>query len=234
MTTRTTLALLAALLLIGASASWGAGDTTLRFGGALVHPTQDLTIFESESIALGDGTTLTASAQMTIQADDGPAFCVEFEHRLNQRLGVDVVLMRSETDLEMNAEGSLRITDDASGVVLLDEVVRESASEPGRMTPLLVGPNFHFLPNRKFDLYAGPFVGYVLYDTVRVDGENVGIENDFAYGAVAGVDVPFGSGNLAFNASARYMIADAEPKVEDPQALEMDSTILQFGLSYRF
>ncbi len=223
-----------ALLLVGAGAAWAGQGAIVRVLGSSVNPTQDLDIGGTERFSLGDGTTLTAEGSGKIEADSAFGLCLDFEHRLSQRLGINVSVMRSRHQIELSGRETTRITDDATGSVLFEDTENVSMkSERGDVTPFLVGPNFHFGPSAKLDLYAGPFVGFVVYDDVEFQGERLGIDEDFAYGATVGVDIPF-SQKLAFSGAARYMVSEAKPNEPDSQTLDMDSLVLQFGIGYRF
>jgi outer membrane protein W len=104
-----------------------------------------------------------------------------------------------------------------------------------------IGPNFHLTPNRKVDLYFGPFLGYVELDgatyqvlgtTVRTDGED-----EFTWGAQLGLDVPAAS-KWAFTAGIRYLDLsyDLEEGANEADDLELslDPLIFTVGVAYRF
>jgi outer membrane protein W len=94
--------------------------------------------------------------------------------------------------------------------------------------------NFHFGGSEKVDLYAGPFLGLVVFGDLVVEGERIGFRDELAYGATLGMDFPFRSGKAAFSASARYMFADAESDEVEAQTLDLDPLVVMFGLGYRF
>ncbi len=141
--------------------------------------------------------------------------------------------MFAEPEIGLQAAWTSRMVDDATDTVLSEDRGSLSRRGSGDMMPLLVGSNFHFGVSDRVDLYAGPFVGYVFYGHITIEEEQTAVEDDFAYGAVMGLDVPFGKGSAVFSASARYMITKAEPE-EGGAAIDMDPVTLLVGLGYRF
>lgn len=224
---------LTVVALLAGGPAWAAKGSILRFGGASVNPTGDLRVAESESVPLGDGTTLVVNAVANVEADSAFGFCIDFERRLSDLMGLNFTVMRANHDINFNTTAEGQIVDDATGAVLFRISETEAATGDASMNPVLVGANFHFGNGGRADFYGGPFVGYVFFDSLELEGERVGVKDDFAYGAVLGVDVPFRNGKLAFSAAARYMVADAKPEDEDV-ALEIDPVIVQFGVGYRF
>ena len=207
----------------------------VRFTGASVNPTGDLSLDESERVGLGDGTTLVETVRATVEADSAFGFCIDFERRFSDLFGLGFTVMRADHDVDASGSASVQIVDDATGAVLLD--VNESLTMPlgsAHMTPLLLGANFHFGGSEKVDLYAGPFVGMIDFGSLTVEGETTTFKDEFAYGATFGLDVPFGQGSAAFSASARYMIAGAETDEPDSDTLDLDPLVVLFGLGYRF
>lgn len=233
MRSRNILALGATLALLFAGTGWASEGRIIRFAGVSVNPTGDLRIDESQSVPLGDGTTLVAQEFGTVEADSAFGFCLDFEEPITDRIGLGFTLMYAEPDIDLRATETVQIVDDATGAVLSQGTVSASVTGSGNMTPLLVGPNFHFGPSDKVDLYAGPFLGYVFYGDVTIENERISVDDDFAYGAVLGLDVPFGEGGFAFSASARYMVTEAQPRDEN-EALDIDPVTLLVGVGYRF
>ncbi len=207
----------------------------VRFAGASIHPTGDLSVDDTERLPLGDGTTMVATTRAMVEADSAFGFCIDFERRFNDLFGLGFTIMQSDHDLDASGSSVVRITDDATGAVLLD--ITESLTMPlgsVDVTPLLMSANFHFGGSDKVDLYAGPFVGMIDFGDLTFEGDRVGFKDEFAYGATFGLDVPFGQGSAAFSASARYMIAGAQTDEPDPDTLDLDPVVVLFGLGYRF
>ena len=229
------LLVLGILVLAAAAGAAAREGYIVRFAGASIHPTGDLSLDESDSIPLGDGTTLEERIQATVEADSAFGFCIDFERRFNDRFGLGFTVMRAEHDIAMSGRGSVTVRDDATNAVLVQ--VSESLDMPlgdVDMTPILVGANFHFGGSEKLDLYAGPFIGLIDFGDLTFEGERLAFKDEFAWGATLGLDVPFGQGGGAFSAAARYMIAGAEVDEVDSDTMEIDPLVVMFGLGYRF
>ena len=227
--------LVAGTVLMAGVAAQASEGYIVRFAGASVHPTNDLQIDERESLPLGDGTTLETYTRLSVEADSAFGFCIDFERRFNDLFGLGFTVMRAEHDVDAAGDGTVRIVDDGTGIVLVDQ--SESLTMPlgaVDMTPILLGANFHFGGNEKVDLYAGPFIGLIDFGDLTFEGERVGFKDEFAYGATLGMDVPFGKGGAAFSASARYMVAGAESDEVDSDTLDVDPLVVLVGVGYRF
>lgn len=223
------------LALVASGAAWAAESNIIRFAGASVNPTGELRVAEFDVIPLGDGTTLRVSEDILFDPDNAFGFCIDFEHRFSDRFGLGVTVMRSDHDLNARGSATATITDDATNTVLFSQTETISLTAGVDMTPVLVGANFHFGPNGKVDLYAGPFLGYVTFGDIVFENEREALKNEVAYGAVVGLDVPLGDRPAAFSVAARYMIASVEP--DEPgvnQALDVDPWVLMFGVGYTF
>lgn len=230
-----TLAVVVVLMPIAAGAAPASEGYIVRFAGASVNPTGDLRIDESDSFPLGDGTTLEEEVRAAVEADRAFGFCVDIERRFNDLFGLGFTIMRADHDIDISGTETVRIRDDATGTILLEQTERLAIS-PGSvdMTPLLVGANFHFGGSEKVDLYAGPFVGLIDFGDLTFEGESVGFKNELAYGATLGVDVAFGESKAGLSASARYMIAGAETDEVPSDTVDLDPLVVMFGLGYRF
>jgi outer membrane protein W len=217
-------------LLPGASQ---ATNNIIRFAGASIQPTGDLTETERETIPLGDGTTLIADERVDIEADDAFGFCLDYEHRFPGHFGLGLTVMRASHDVNATGTAAVRIVDDGTGEVILDATERIAVTADADMTPVLLGANYHF-GSGKADFYAGPFLGWVMFDDIVFEGDRTSLKDEFAYGGTLGVDVPFGKGQAAFSAAVRYMVAAAEPNEPDSQALDIDPLVLMVGVGYQF
>jgi outer membrane protein W len=232
MSTRRLLTALTALILIADASP--ATTNIFRFVAASVQPTGDLTSRESETVPLGDGTTLIASGRVDAEAADAFGFGLDYEHRFEGRFGLGLTLMRTTHDIDLRGSDTGQIVDDASGAVLIEFSEQFSASAEADMTPLLVGANYHFRSEGDADFYAGAFLGWVMFSDIVLEGVRLALKDDFAYGAAVGVDAGFGDGQLAFSASLRYMIAAATPDEPDAESLDIDPFVLMFGIGYNF
>ncbi len=109
------------------------------------------------------------------------------------------------------------------------------------VTPLSVGLNYHFARNSPIDLYAGPFISYVQYGDIRTEagtggvGTSVGVDSDFGWGAIVGLDIPIGKKGWSVQSSIRFI--DTKIKgVSDggPFDSDFDPTVFSIGVGYRF
>jgi outer membrane protein W len=208
-------------------AAAGDGQWHLRAQAVWVHPDLDW----RTSPAPGD--------VVTIDGDDAFGLAVSGEYQASPLLGVDLGVMRATPDIGVRSEDR-------------DLGLSVSATDGLTMTPLSLGLNFHLTPTRRFDLYLGPFLAYVLYsdlewrvnETLDVDGVPVVIDatlrmsvaNDLAYGAVAGADIPIGSGAWYFSAAAKYLATelDATSPEGTSETLSLDPIIVTLGVRYSF
>lgn len=230
-----TLVLLTVLVLVAAAGAEAREGWIVRLAGASIHPSGDLTFDERESLPLGDGTTLEDEVRATVEADNALGFCIDVEHRFNDRFGLGFTVMRADHDVDIAGSATVRIRDDATNAILFETTESLTMSLGAvDMTPLLVGANFHFGGSEKVDFYGGPFIGLIDFGDLTFEGERLAFKDEFTYGATLGLDVPFGQGSAAFSASARYMIAGAESDEPDSDTLDLDPLVLMFGVGYRF
>ena len=104
-----------------------------------------------------------------------------------------------------------------------------------RMTPLVVGANFHVLRTDKVDLYVGPQLAYVLYGETEFDtAPDIKNKNDLTFAAILGVDVPLGDGKWMFAAAAQFILTEAEQDTSGGRSLDMDPVALEIGFGVRF
>lgn len=205
----------------------GDGQWHLRAHAAWVHPDLDW----QTSPAPGDF--------VTVVADDAFGLSVSGEYQVSDLLGVDLGLMRAVPDILVRSEDR-------------DLGLSVSATDGLTMTLLSIGLNFHVTPGQPFDLYLGPYLAYVLYsdlewrvnETIDVGGVPVDIDetlrmsvaNDLAYGAIAGIDIPFGANGWHFSAALKYMATELDAKTPegDSESLSLDPVIVTLGVRYSF
>lgn len=229
-------ALAFSILAAAPAAAGGAGDNVVRFGGAFVSPSGDLTQSESERIPLGGGLVADTELTLKAEADDGFGFFVGYEHYFSDLLGLEVTALRSDLDVNVTATGTVRLIDQVSGQVIAVDSISDSVGGSTDVTPVTFGLNFHF-GSGVADWYAGPFVGYALFGDLDFgDGDSSGLDDDFTFGAGAGVDVPFGSSGWMFNGAVRYYKLTAKASDGDGtnDELDLDPLVVQAGVGYRF
>lgn len=174
------------------------------------------------------------AAQSTHGSDTSFGAGLGLEYRASRRIGVELATLTSE------------ISDEVSFDFFGETVTIESTL---RMTLVLAKLNLHLTPDHRADLYLGPVVGRMFYSDLDVEvhnflGETITgqakTEDDWAWGAHVGVDVPVGDRGLFFTAGATWL--DAQVEIEgDPEDEEsgdlrsdLDPLVAQIGFGYRF
>jgi outer membrane protein W len=202
---------LAAVAIAGSTCA-AEDDTSWRVGleFALVDPSGDF------STTSDNGNAVRASY------DTGLGAGARGEYRFSDQYGVE---------LSAIGAGSVELSSGTTG-----SYVRVSA-----VAPLMVGFNFHLTPDRPVDFYVGPMLGLVRYSDVEFYagfGEvstTVSVEDDFAWGAIAGLEIPIGSRGWQVQGSLRYIETDIRDS-GGPISIdtEFDPLIVSIGVGYRF
>ena len=101
-------------------------------------------------------------------------------------------------------------------------------------TALTVNGNFHLLREREFDLYVGPTIGYVFWDSIKNNQfpSDVPTDDEVAFGVNAGIDVPIGESAWAFSGALRYLSTDLA--VKGGGDIGVDPVQIKVGLAYSF
>ena len=177
--------------------------------------------------------------EISADADGALGFGASAEYQFSDRLGVDLGLFRAAPDI--NLSNYIREFD-----------ITARATDGLAMTPLSLGLDIHLLPRDRVDLYLAPFVSWVYYgdleffvdESIDIDGQIIRIrdsvrveaEDDLAYGATLGIDVPFSSRPWAVSAGLRYMWTELD--LTDPdgvtEKLDFATWIVSLGLRYTF
>ena len=206
----------------GAATAEVEGSWIVRFGALWVDTAVDFREAEDGS-----------SVRLT--GDAGLGFSLVGEVRVSERLGIELGAQWSENDLELELAGEM-----FCGSVFCTV----AASDSVRPLTLSLGLDIHLTPERRADLYVGPVLGYVLYSdpTFRALGGalRVSIDDDFAWGGVVGLDVPFGDRGWHFSSSIRYLRAEADLTARDDEgdagtaSIDFDPLAVAVGFAYRF
>jgi outer membrane protein W len=101
-----------------------------------------------------------------------------------------------------------------------------------------------YLTSGTLDFYVGPVLGYIFYDdTLNVLVGNLSqpasfeIDDDFAYGAVVGVDIDIADSNCFFTSSVKYLVASYDIQIRNDDSsddIDFDPWIVRLGFGYRF
>jgi len=152
-----------------------------------------------------------------LSSHSGEGFGISAEYLFNDRIGLEAALI----DGEIDARYTLDLND-----------LWGMADDDYGLTTLTVGPNFHLTPEKRFDLYVGPFVGFASVDGGEFStlGETFSpdVDDEFVFGAQLGLDLPFkADGPWALHLGLRYISVSAGD-------LDLDPIIGTAGVAYRF
>jgi outer membrane protein W len=172
------------------------------------------------------------------QADSSQGWGLGLEYRFSPRFGVEL--------------GGLTTEPEGAAEVELFAGTRLIFESSFRMTPVLARLNVHLLPGRRVDLYVAPVAGYVRMSDVtlriRAEGtgdaraeeavfeERIGTEDELAWGAALGVDIPVGHGGSALTLGATYLRLPLTVSGPDgsEQGGDIDPLLLHVGYGFRF
>lgn len=197
------------------------GDRIVRFGAVYSCPTSDRVIENSEPPDL---------FRDTVEADSALGGFAGIEYMATDLVGIDGTVMFANHDFD----STMQVFND--GVLEFEESFSWGETS---MMPVLFSVHFHVVRNDALDLYAGPTVGYVFYDDLEIfDGEVLvwNLNDDFGYGAVAGLDASVGGG-WSFSATLRYLATGAELDEREQLTvfdIDIDPVMIQAGASRRW
>jgi outer membrane protein W len=157
------------------------------------------------------------SAGQTTELDDTTGIFVSVEFRVNDRFGIESGLDQGSYDIDVSQ----------SGFPTLDFGEVDALA-------LTLNGNFHLMPERKFDLYVGPTVGYMFWDDIddNVFGGTIATEDELAIGANAGIDVPIGESRWSFGGAVRYLATDLA--IKGGPDIGVDPIQVKAGLAFNF
>ena len=108
-------------------------------------------------------------------------------------------------------------------------------------TPVTAGVNYHFTPDSRVNLYAGPFLAIVRYGDIEVEvgtggvAARVSVDSDLGWGAIAGLEVPVGSGHWSLQSNVRYVHTRMSGTSDgDRFDGNFNPFVLSIGFGYRF
>ena len=184
---------------------------------------------------------------LTNDFGSGPGAYLGVEFRLNDRLGIEAGVAWFE----------LEASEQQAGVFFASE-----ASVALTVVPVTVALDVHLTPQKRYDLYLAPKIGWAFFDEVElVTTFDFGpipfpglpglpvipgfgdtfvtrfrTDDQFVFGLRLGLDVPFGGGSWAFSSSVEYTDMDLEIDafgIPVP-AVALDPFSVGAGIAYRF
>ncbi len=164
---------------------------------------------------------------ISIWTNIGGGLGVDIEYQLSRRLGVDLGVLAATPHIGSRIDFAWWGLSVGTGITV---------------TPITAGLNVHLTPDSRFDLYLGPLLAYVIYESfaVRIGpgvSESFTTGNDFGFGANLGLDIHLGSGgHWSLVALLKYIDTrlEATPADGDTGVTEFDPTIFGIGVAYRF
>ena len=165
--------------------------------------------------------------QYSYEGKNGYGFAIDFEYRAARRLGIDFGVISASPGIDVTVE---------------DEFASVSAEADIRLTPIYAAANIYLTPEGRFNLYIGPILAYVIYESFELNAgpgqsEWFSTEDGFGYGAVLGLDIEVGSGKWFLNTAIRYLDTTLEAAPRDDDGVgkaDLNPTIFSFGFGVRF
>jgi outer membrane protein W len=208
-------ALITALVTVPAAAEETEGRWQLR-----------LAVLSMDSAA--SSVELSSGSQgIAISTDMGGGLGVDLEYRLSRRLGLDFGVLAASPQIGTRIDIGWWGINVGTGITV---------------APITAGLNVHLTPDSRVDLYVGPLLAYVVYESFNVGiGKGVSqsfrTENDLGFGANLGIDIHLGSGghwSLVGNFKYIDTKLEATPADGNTGVTEFDPTIFGVGVAYRF
>jgi outer membrane protein W len=159
---------------------------------------------------------LSESGQTT-ELDNATGFHVSGEFGVTERIGIEPGLGYAKHDIDVKESGFPTL-----------------GFGETTWTALTVNGNYHLFQEGSVDLYVGPTVGYVFWDSIEsnVFLSDVPTDDEFTFGVNAGIDVPIGDSPWAFAGALRYLSVDLG--VPGGSDIGVDPIQIKIGLSYSF
>ncbi len=179
----------------------------------------------------------------------GPGAYLGVEFHLNERFGIEVGASWFELDESETLDGIFLSTDLEASLAV---------------TPITVALNVHLTPQKRYDVYLAPKIGWAFFDdlelTTRIDFGGIsfpgfpglpdisfpGFDNSiatdfttddqFVFGLRLGFDVPFGDSSWSFSSSIDYTDMDIEAEVLGipVPGVGLDPLAIGAGVAYSF
>jgi outer membrane protein W len=168
-----------------------------------------------------------AGQSLSISTDMGGGAGVGLEYRLSRRLGLDLGLLAAAPQVGSTIDIGWHGVRVGTGITV---------------APITAGLNIHLTPDSRVDLYAGPLLAYVIYDSFEVSighgvRESFSVERDLGFGANFGLDIHLGrAGHWSVIGILKYINStlEATPSDGDTGITDFDPTIVGVGIAYRF
>ncbi len=241
------------ILAFGADRATAELSHVVRLGVGFLEPRGSLSGAGETAFSIGVLELVRVDNRYEVESQSAIAPFISYELRTGDRIGLELATSLAGSDLEVGIARDGVVTHNDTGELL--RTFTETDTYPGEIdfVPVTLGLNFHLFPRKPYDLSVGPLVGYVLYDDIRFSPApertvTVGTEDDLAYGAAIGLDLPLGAGGWLFSGSVRILRSTTQPEfipevfqskffpVADfaPGELSIDPVVVRVGLARRF
>jgi outer membrane protein len=214
-TVASVLAMAAILGLAAPASAHEAGDWLVRVGGSLVDPKSDNGTLDVSALELGD---------QAIKVDDKWGVTFNFTYMYTANIGIEVLAaLPYKHDIDVGDLGRV-------GSV--------------KHLPPTVSVQYHFMPQSRFQPYAGIGLNYTLFFDEKETGalEDLGVSLDvdsssFGLAAQLGFDYML-TDRMFLNFDVRWIDIDTSAKIEEvPQIrgdVNIDPMVYGIHLGYRF
>jgi opacity protein-like surface antigen len=145
----------------------------------------------------------------TLEASDAVGWNFGVEFQFTDRLGLEVDYLNSTQDIEFGGETIAEVD----------------------FQPLSASLNIHLFDSDAFDLYVAPVASWVNWGDIEGDGDSVGTDSEFAWGAQIGLDIGLGD-TVAIVLGLRYLNLDLSSDLGGD--LGVDPLIARAGIGLRF
>jgi opacity protein-like surface antigen len=205
----------AALLAASSAAAAAEPGWVLRVSGAWADPDFSFRQVDEEQ-------------EVRLDVDSEIGFAVDVEYRFSNRLGIDVGVTWVELDTTLT--------------VGIPDVISLSFDDDLSFTPITAALNIYLTPSSAVDLYIAPMIAWVQYGDLEYELEGVGrlgvaIDDDLAWGAAVGLDVPIGERGWMVSAAASYIDTDLDGTEQDEggrESFDFNTIGVKVGVGYRF
>jgi len=155
----------------------------------------------------------------------GGGLSLDMEYRPSRRLGLDSGILAASPSIGTQIEIGRNGVSVSSGITVV---------------PITIGLNVHLTPDGRVDVYLGPVVAYVAYNSFELNvgpgiHEAFDTGNDLGFGGNLGVDVFLGKGRWSLNATLKYIEStlEAAPNDGDTGTIDFDPMIFGVGVGFR-
>lgn len=170
----------------------------------------------------------TDEEEVRLDVDSDIGFAADVEYRFSDRLGLDVGM----TWVELGTTLTVGVPD----------VISISLDDDLSFTPVTAALNIYLTPSSRVDLYIAPMLAWVRYGDLEyviegVDSLAVEIDDDTAWGAAIGIDVPIADRGWMISGAVSYLDTDLDGTDRSEggrESFDFNTISVKLGVGYRF